>query len=65
MRRNFRTMPGDQIEDEDERCRVLNREFVERRKRQRERGQKMAFGILAAFGIILAIAFVYLMSHPR
>lgn len=58
-------MPGDQIDDEDERCRVLNREFNEKRKRRRERKEKLVFGILAAVGIILAMTFVYVVSRPH
>lgn len=65
MRRSFKPMPGDHIDDEDERCRVNNFTFNENRKRQRERKEKLVFGILCAIGIILALAFVWIMSSPR
>jgi hypothetical protein len=64
MQRNFKPMPADHIDDEDERCRVNNRAFVAKRKRSRERKEKFVFGILAATGILLAIYFGYVLSLP-
>jgi hypothetical protein len=64
MRRSFKPMQAaDHIEDEDERCRVRNQDFVARTKRRRERKKKMVFGILYAAGIVLCVSFFWLMSR--
>lgn len=64
MRRSFRPMPAaDHIDDEDERCRVNNRAFNERRKRSRQRREKLVFGALYGIGIVLAASFFWLMSR--
>lgn len=65
MRRGFRPMPADHIEDEDERCRVNHAAFMAKQKGVRKRPSDFWFVVcVVAFAIVIGGMFYLVFTHP-
>ena len=53
MRRSFKPMPADEIDDEDERCRVRHDAFVARQNRARKRPSDFWFVVIVMIFVIV------------
>lgn len=63
IRSNFKPMPADEIDDEDERCRVRHDAFVASRK-PRKRPSDFWFVVCAVvFAVVIGGALVLIFTH--
>lgn len=64
MRRSFKPMPADQIEDEDERCRVKHSVFVARQKHKPNRPSDFWFVVcILLFAAVVGGMFYLIFTH--
>lgn len=63
MRRSFKPMAADQIEDEDERCRVRHDAFVASRKPRKRPSDFWFVVCVAAFAVVIIGALYLVFSH--
>lgn len=68
MRRNFKPMPGDHIDDEDAGCFVRHQTFVEKDRRARDRRRAWSdFGFalwVAACAVAIGGTLYLIFTHP-
>jgi hypothetical protein len=63
MRRSFKPMPADHIDDEDEQCRVRHDAFVASRRPRRRPSGFSFIACIAVFALVVGGAFYLAFTH--